>query len=179
MAVPTELATWEPTWTREADQARSCLLWAAEGRIQTVEHVGATAIAGSPARPMIDLVGVLATDTNHLEVLPYILGLNYQPATFPYASRDRTAVYFEKERGGDVMHTLQLVKPDSSVLTNAVLAREWFRAHLDEAQRFVTLKMTLFARYGCNQGAYADGKHVFLTHVLEQAASAARDASSL
>ena len=64
---------WPELSTREAARIRSIL----ESRALSIEHVGSTPVPGLPAKPVIDLLLVVANSANEAAYVPHLEAAGY------------------------------------------------------------------------------------------------------
>jgi GrpB-like predicted nucleotidyltransferase (UPF0157 family) len=134
-----------------------------------VEHVGSTAIAGLPAKPVLDLqVAVPDIDDEQayrpaLEALGLILRARESDHRFfrPPADQPRT------------VH-VHVCQRDSTWERDHLLFRDYLRAHPDKAHDYAALKRQLAETVGDDRNAYTAGKTAFIERTLRDADAWAR-----
>jgi GrpB-like predicted nucleotidyltransferase (UPF0157 family) len=134
-----------------------------------VEHVGSTAIAGLPAKPVLDLqVAVPDIDDEQayrpaLEALGLILRAREPDHRFfrPPADQPRT------------VH-VHVCQRDSIWERDHLLFRDYLRAHSDKAHDYAALKRQLAETVGDDRNAYTAGKTAFIEQTLRNADAWAR-----
>jgi GrpB-like predicted nucleotidyltransferase (UPF0157 family) len=151
---------WPQLFRREADSIRTAL----GDSVLQIEHVGSTSVPGLAAKPIIDIVLVVADSADEdayvpaLEVVGYVLRI----------------------REPDVDEHRMLKRPDGSVhlhvfsegcdeIERMVLFRDWLRRDESDRERYERTKRELAGRnwkYGQN---YADAKTGVVEGILERA----------
>jgi GrpB-like predicted nucleotidyltransferase (UPF0157 family) len=129
-----------------------------------IEHVGSTAVAGLPAKPVLDLqVAVPDIDDERayrpgLEALGLILRAHEPNHRFfrPPADQPRT------------VH-VHVCQRDSAWEQEQLLFRDYLRAHPPSAHDYAALKRRLAATVGDDRLAYTDGKAAFIEQTLRDA----------
>jgi GrpB-like predicted nucleotidyltransferase (UPF0157 family) len=148
---------WPAFFAEEAARVLAVLGFRCVG----VEHIGSTAVAGLPARPVIDLLVALrgpltSRDSRALRHLGY---------AHLRARRDGRLVF---RKGAPRTHSLHVAELGSDGWQAALRFRDYLRARPEEAARYGRLKFEL-ARLR-NPGAYSTGKAAFIVAALRQAA---------
>ncbi|SDJ88246.1 GrpB domain, predicted nucleotidyltransferase, UPF0157 family [Halovenus aranensis] len=153
---------WARLFEREADRLRSVLT---DG-VVTIEHVGSTAIAGVPAKPIIDIlvvaetVGDRETWSRDLDALGY----TFRPND---AVEDRH--FFAKGPEDDRTHYLSITEAGSKTHTEQLAFRDYLREHPREARRYARVKAELAERFAEDRATYTESKSGFVRAILEQA----------
>jgi GrpB-like predicted nucleotidyltransferase (UPF0157 family) len=155
------LVEYDPRWPELFAEEAARVLAVLGSRCVAIEHIGSTAVAGLPAKPVIDLLvalrGPLASrDSSALRHLGY---------THLRARRDRRLVF---RKGAPRTHSLHVSDLGSDYWQAALLFRDYLRARPEEAARYGRVKLKL-ARMR-NPGAYSAGKATFIVAALRRAA---------
>ena len=134
-----------------------------------LEHFGSTAIPGTSAKPIIDiliavrsLADARRSYVGALEALGYVYWADnprndrmfFVKGMPPYGAR-RTHHVHVTERDGEMWQRLAF--------------RDYLRAHPDEARRYESLKRQLAARHATDREAYTDAKTDYVDSVLRKA----------
>jgi len=159
--------THNPQWRQEFEQARSLILWATEGWVGDVQHIGSTALADGVAQPVIDLLAGLRDLRGLNEAAGLIEGLNYVRVASPDWSDDELTALLHKPRTGAPTHTVLLVRQSGPTWQRALAIRNWLAQHPQDWQQFQALKRAHFTA-GCDAlERYTTAKDQFF-HALEQ-----------
>lgn len=137
---PLRLMTHNRQWEQDFLQAKSMLLWATEGWLHAVEHIGSTSLTGSIAQPVIDMLGGLPDLQGLNQATELIEGLNYQRVASPDWCADELTALLRKPRVGLETHTILLVKQHGRAWQRALAIRDWLASHLHDLQCFQNLK---------------------------------------
>lgn len=143
---------------------RSCLHDAAQGRFARVEHIGATAVEGQPARPVIDLLAVVGEALTLDEVEWCVTGLNYREVD-SVALGDGVR-RFVRPRHGAATHQLFLALAGEPFIERALAFRDWLRRNPTDAARYAELKRYAAPLFARDEAAYEQAKQGFFGHVL-------------
>ncbi len=161
MHAPHRLMAYNRQWPQEFEQSRSMLLWASEGWIQDIQHIGGTALPGSVAQPVIDMLAGMSEIHGLNEAAELIEGLNYTRVPSPDWCADELTAHLQKPRAGLVTHTVLLVRQGGAVWRQGVAVREQLRWNIGDRQRLETIKREHFID-GCHAHVnYAAAKHNF------------------
>jgi GrpB-like predicted nucleotidyltransferase (UPF0157 family) len=127
-----------------------------------IEHVGSTAIPGLPAKPVIDIVVVLADLERAPRCLPALERLGYEYKGGNHQLRQHYLV-----KGLPPKFTLYLVEPENQELAARIRFRDYLIEHAEAAQAYAGLKTRLAREHAADLKAYQDGKASFVQQVLE------------
>jgi GrpB-like predicted nucleotidyltransferase (UPF0157 family) len=159
---------YDPAWPARFELERRALQsaigeWAPGG----IHHVGSTAVPGTAAKPIIDiLVGVLDLQTSRpcIELLGP-LGYLYAP----YRSAEMH--WLCKPHPSRRTHHLHLVPSDSARFRDELLFRDELRARRELAERYDALKRRLAREFRRDRERYTQAKAEFILGVLRDARS--------
>lgn len=161
------LMSHNPHWVQEFEQTRSTILWATEGLVTDVCHIGSTAIPGGVAQPVIDLLAGLQDLRELNEAAGLIEGLSYMRVVSPEWCEDELTAMLHKPRAGAPTHTVLLVRQSGRAWQRALAVRDWLTRHPQDWQQFQALKRAHFTA-GCDAWErYTTAKDQFF-HALEQ-----------
>jgi len=163
------IVPYDPDWPRmfrnELMFLRSILPSEIIGRI---EHFGSTAIPGSAAKPIIDvLVEVSSLDETQFQVVPLMEAAGYDyfwrtDESPPYAW------FIKRNASGVRTHHIHMVEADSK-LWERLLFRDYLRLFPGEAKRYEELKISLAGKHSRDRIAYTRGKTDYILSVTESA----------
>lgn len=127
-----------------------------------VEHYGSTAIAGMPAKPVIDLlVEIPSFEAGKKEAIPRLNGQEWE--YWWYSGH----MMFIRREGflGRRTHHLHLA-PRGHEVWRGLAFREYLRGHADAARRYTELKRRLAAQHRCDREEYTRAKTAFVMEIL-------------
>lgn len=163
------LVPYDPAW-RDLFLAEAARLRAALGdRLLAVDHVGSTSIPGMDAKPVLDMMGAVASLAEAERLAPLVEALGYELRPDPEIPERR---FFVRGRTTRRTHHFSLVEPTSAYWRDTLLFRDWLRAHPEAAEEYRALKHDLAVRYARDRQAYTSGKGAFVQAVLERARAA-------
>ena len=164
---PIHLAEPDPTWPalfeREADGIRAALGPAA----LTIEHAGSTSVPGLAAKPVIDIVLVVADSSDEAA---YIAPLE----AAGYMLRIREPDWHEHRmlKGPNANINLHVFSDGCPEIDRMPRFRDWLRDHADDRERYEALKRELAARDWPDVEDYADAKTEVVEEILARASAA-------
>jgi GrpB-like predicted nucleotidyltransferase (UPF0157 family) len=158
-------ATWATAFEREA----SALLEALSDLSIELHHIGSTAIPGIVAKPVIDMLGIVAA-LEPLDVRAHRLGVLGYEALGEFGIPGRR--YFRKNAPDGVRtHQLHAFAAGSPEIQRHLDFRDYLRAFPTEAAAYGALKQGLVRRCGSDTDAYGKGKTEFIRGVERRAAA--------
>jgi GrpB-like predicted nucleotidyltransferase (UPF0157 family) len=167
MAHPLRLMTHNPNWRQEFEQSRSLILWATEGWVKEVQHIGSTALQDGIAQPVIDLLAGLPDLQGLNQAAELIEGLNYTRVAAPEWCGEELTAELCKPRVGAATHRVLLVRLGGAAWRRALAVRDWLSGHPHDWQQFQALKRAHFTA-GCDAWErYTTAKDQYF-HSLEQ-----------
>jgi GrpB-like predicted nucleotidyltransferase (UPF0157 family) len=153
---------WSELFALEASRIRAVC----EGIVTTIEHVGSTAIAGMPAKPILDIMPGLDSTQDGLKTIEPLKQLGYDyfgdngiPGRFFFrlTVQQRTVVHVHMfEIGAEDWH-------------RHLIFRDYLRANPVVATQYAELKKELAVRFRNDREAYTNGKSVFINAVVQKA----------
>jgi GrpB-like predicted nucleotidyltransferase (UPF0157 family) len=167
MADPIILVDYDPHWPAEFERLRDRAA-ATVGEITVaIEHIGSTAVPGLAAKPVIDLVVVVAPHDvplaiARLEAIGYACLGN-----LGVEGRDAFRVPAGEER-----HHLYVSPTDSEELHDQIAFRDALRGSPALAADYEALKLELAERFRDDREAYTEAKTEFVTRAPRSSAPA-------
>ena len=168
MVEPVFVVPYDPRWPSLFALERSRVEAALGAWVETVEHVGSTAVPGLDAKPVIDLlVGVRdVRNAGHCIRPLEEIGYSYW-AENPNPDR-MLFVKFAADRTSRI-HNLHVVEVEGDLWNDRLLFRDHLRAHPEAADEYVRLKHVLAERFRDDREAYTRAKTDFVLATLERA----------
>jgi GrpB-like predicted nucleotidyltransferase (UPF0157 family) len=161
-----ELELYDPTWREAYETEVERLRGLVGGRVRSFEHVGSTAVEGLPAKPVIDLLAVVA-DLEESDDLVAVLQSNGYEHRPNDDVPDR--VFLAKGPRENRTHYLSLVKRGSDCYREQVAFRDYLRDNPTVAETYAARKRELAAESPDDRESYTAGKSAFVERVLEAA----------
>jgi GrpB-like predicted nucleotidyltransferase (UPF0157 family) len=161
---PIHLAEYDTDWAvlyeREAARVRGIL----GDRVLLLEHVGSTSVPGLPAKPIIDMLLVVADSADESAYVPAMEAAGY-------AVRIREPDWHEHRlfKGPDTDINLHTFSEGSTEIARMIAFRDRLRTHDDERERYLATKRELAARHWVYVQDYADAKGEVVESIIERA----------
>jgi GrpB-like predicted nucleotidyltransferase (UPF0157 family) len=158
------LAPYDPAWpslfTQLAQQIREAL----GDAILLLEHVGSTSVPGLSAKPIIDMVLVVADSRDESS---YVKPLEDKG----YTLRIREPDWYEHRllKPPEVQGNLHVFSDGCEEIERMVLFRNWLRKHVDDRLLYEETKRDLAARTWKYTQNYADVKAAVVQEILARA----------
>lgn len=160
------LSDYNAAWA-QLFQAEAAQLHAAIGRyVLDIQHVGSTAIAGIPAKPIIDIAVAVADFAEATRCIEPVVALGY---TYRGEQGIPRRHYFVKRAGASSTFHLHMNESKSADWRQQIAFRDHLRQHPAVAQEYAALKLRLAAQFPTDRVAYTEGKSAFISQVLMQA----------
>lgn len=164
----------DPTWAAQAARSLARVRRVVGGR-GTAEHIGSTAVPGLPAKDVLDLMVVVAdlptADTVAAELRE--VGLVRPPGDWWDVLADGSHRPKAFAANADPLRAVNchVRTQDAPNVAEALLLRDWLRAHADRAAAYATAKRRLAALPHASIDDYADSKGEFIREELAAARS--------
>lgn len=161
---PITLVEYDPRWPelfeREADRVRSIL----GHKALRVEHVGSTSVPGLCAKPIIDMLLVVADSADELS---YVLALE----DGGYMLRIREPEWFEHRlfKGPDIDINLHVFSAGTSEIERMLRFRDWLRTNDTDRDKYARAKRSLAQRVWRHVQHYADAKTSIIQEIMNRA----------
>jgi len=168
-----EIVPYDPRWrllfAREQSHLIASLPSDLVGRI---EHVGSTAVPGLAAKPIVDmLVEVRDLEASKIRIAPVLEAEGYDYIWRPTYGDDGPpwyAWFIKRDVSGERTHHIHMVEPHFPQW-DAILFRDYLRAHPEVAAEYAALKRDLAASFPHDRVAYTRGKTEFVTRITDLA----------
>jgi GrpB-like predicted nucleotidyltransferase (UPF0157 family) len=158
---------YDPAWPQQFAQ-ESSKIWAALGeRALLLEHVGSTSVPGLAAKPILDILLVIADSADEASYVPTLEQAGY-------TLRIREPNWFEHRvlKGVEPAVNLHVFSPDCEETKRMLLMRDWLRAHDDDRELYAHTKRDLAQRDWQYVQNYADAKTEVVEGILARARAA-------
>ena len=165
LSAPIRVVEYDPDWPerfrREADRIRAVL----GDRVLQLEHVGSTAVWGLPAKPIIDMLLVLANSADEPAYVPAMEAAGY-------VLRIREPEWNEHRlfKGPDSNINLHVFSSGCLEIARMLAFRDWLRINTSDRDLYARTKLELAQMNWKYVQNYTDAK----TAVVEQIMGRAR-----
>ena len=165
---PVVLVAPDPAWRARYQCEAEALRAALGDELVAVHHVGSTSIDGLWAKPIVDVMPVVAR-------IERVDGLRGALEAAGYAWRGeagipgRRFVVHEAPHGGDNLANVHIFGEAHFEIERHLAFRDHLRAHRDVAEAYVALKRSLAEKYRNQRERYTEEKSTFIEDVLRVA----------
>lgn len=151
---------WPDRFSREAARIRAIL----GDRVLQLEHVGSTAVPGLPAKPIIDMLLVLANSADEPAYLPSI-------ETAGYVLRIREPDWNEHRlfKGPDTNINLHVFSSGCPEIQRMLAFRDWLRISRSDRDLYARTKLALAQKNWKYVQNYADAKTAVVEQIMARA----------
>jgi GrpB-like predicted nucleotidyltransferase (UPF0157 family) len=158
---PIELAEYDPEWPRLYGREEARIRGALGAKALRLEHVGSTSVPRLAAKPIIDIVLVVADTTDEAAYVPALEAAGYVLSI-------REPEWFEHRcfKGPDTNVNLHAFPDGCEEVERMVAFRDWLRAHDDERDLYLAAKRELAQREWKYVQNYADAKSAVVRKIL-------------
>jgi GrpB-like predicted nucleotidyltransferase (UPF0157 family) len=147
------LADYDPVWPEQFAGQERIIRDALGKRALRVEHAGSTAVPGLPAKPIIDIVLVVANSADESTYVPAL-----EAAGYTLRIREPNWEEHRVLKGTDPEVNLHVFSEGSPEIDRMLGFRDWLRAHPEDRDHYAASKRALAARTWKYVQNYADAK---------------------
>jgi GrpB-like predicted nucleotidyltransferase (UPF0157 family) len=161
---PVKIADYDPQWPhlfrRETERIRSIL----GGRALRIEHTGSTAVPSLAAKPIIDILLVVADSANEPDYVPALEHAGYR-------LRIREPEWHEHRmfKGPDTDINLHVFSNGCPEIDRVIAFRDWLREHEDDRKLYAETKRELATKDWADAQQYAEAKTGVIEAILARA----------
>jgi GrpB-like predicted nucleotidyltransferase (UPF0157 family) len=165
------VVAYDPDWTRLFEEEKEHLLACLPSElIRRIEHFGSTAVAGLPAKPIIDmLVEVTDLSETRERIAPLLESQGYDYFWRPSWEDDVPPYYawfIKRGKDGKRTHHIHMVEAHFEHW-DRLFFRDYLREYPGIAQEYATLKLSLSQTYHDDRLAYTKAKTDFIVRVTK------------
>ncbi|MGH3126740.1 MAG: GrpB family protein [Gaiellaceae bacterium] len=156
-----ELAEYDPEWPRLYEREAERIGRVLGPRMLRIEHVGSTSVPGLAAKPLIDIVLVVADTTDEDAYVPPLDAAGY-------VLRIREPDWFEHRlfKRPDTNVNVHTFSEGCEEVDRMVGFRDWLRTHDDDRDLYLAAKRELAQREWKYVQNYADAKSAVVREIL-------------
>lgn len=154
---------WAILFEREADRIHHIL-----GNIAIqIEHVGSTSVPGLCAKPIIDMLLIVADSANEKSYVPALEAAGY-------VLRIREEDWFQHRllKGPDTDINLHVFSQGTSEVERMLRFRDWLRENENDRELYAQTKRTLAKQVWRHVQHYADAKTTVIQDIMNRALAA-------
>ena len=155
-----EVVPYNPLWPTQFESERAALVSELGGILESVHHIGSTAVEGLPAKPIIDMI----LEVQSLESLDQVTS---KLELMGYEAMGELGIpgrrYFRK--GGYYRtHQIHAFKTGDPHVLRHLAFRDYLRCHPDVMHEYGELKLRMAADCYDDIDRYCEGKDAFVKH---------------
>jgi len=168
-----ELVPPDETWPAQAERVAARVAAAAGDQARRVDHIGSTAVPGLAAKDVLDLqvvvhdIGTAGQVADGLAAAGLVRGEGRWWDNALDGTRRDKAIALNADPGRAANCHIRPL--DSPVWREALLLRDWLRAHPDGIQEYAEVKLALARQRLASIDAYAAAKTPFISGTLARA----------
>ncbi len=165
---PIQIVGYDPEWPRLFERESGRIRKALGERVLGLEHVGSTSVPFLPAKPVIDIVLVVADSADEPAYAPALEGAGY-------LLRIREPGWHEHRmfKGPDTDVNLHVFSHGCSEIDRMLTFRDWLRRHAGDRELYAGVKRALAQQNWKFTQNYADAKTAVVEEILSRARGAA------
>lgn len=166
---PITIVPYDHAWAESFEQQRQAVEPALRPwLIGAVEHVGSTAVPGLPAKPIIDMMAMVADYEQARDAIPAMEAIGW---TFVWEDGDHELRRWSFCRPDPAWrtHHLHVVEYVSQLGRDCLAFRDHLRHHPDDAASYAAVKRDLAALHHDDRPAYRAGKAPFIEDIMRRA----------
>ncbi len=161
---PIELFDYDPRWPEQFHAEASAVRAALRENVLKLEHVGSTSVPGLPAKPIIDMLLVVADSADEPAYVPAMEAAGY-------ALRIREPRWYEHRmfRGPRVTINLHVFSRGCVEIERMLAFRDWLRVNQADREYYARTKRELVQKTWKYVQNYADAKTEIVEEILRRA----------
>lgn len=169
LAAPIVLVEYDPQWPQRFQEEAQLIRTVLGQYALLVEHVGSTSIPGLAAKPIVDIVLVVADCGDETGYAPALERIGYQ-------LRIREPGWHEHRmfKGGKNEVNLHVFSTGCPEIDRMLGFRDWLRRNEEDRELYARTKRSLAQEEWKYTQNYADAKTAVIEQILSKAAKAAR-----
>jgi len=158
------IVDYDPEWPRQFTMEAAKIRAALGERALLLEHVGSTSVPGLAAKPILDILLVVADSADESSYVPELERAGY-------VLRIREPEWFQHRvlKGVEPAVNLHVFSPGCEETERMLLMRDWLRTHDDDRALYETTKRELAQRTWKYVQNYADAKTAVVEAILARA----------
>lgn len=161
------LVEYDPAWPGQFEREAARIRTALAERALAVEHCGSTSVPGLAAKPLIDILLVVADSADEPS---YVAAL--EAAGYVLRIRERDWYQHRLFKGPDVDVNLHVLSAGCPEITRMLGFRDWLRRDAADRRRYEQAKRDLAALDWKYVQDYADAKSGVVEEILARALAA-------
>lgn len=168
LAQPIQLAEYDPEWPRLFAREATRLQAILGERVRLLEHIGSTSVPGLAAKPIIDILLVVANSAEEPAYIP-----DLEAAGYVLRVREPNWYQHRLFKGPDTDINLHVFSSGCPEIERVLVFRDWLRSNAADRQLYERTKRELARQEWKYMQNYADAKTAVVEEILARAQAAA------
>ena len=152
---------YDPLWPEAFASERERLVAMLPYSFTCIEHIGSTAIPGMPAKPIIDILAGVASESDTAPLISSPRAFGYVDSV-EIGSKVTDHRWFMRWADGHRTHHLHVVVHGSEMWLERIRLRDILRHNAGLAAQYASLKLQLAGHHTSDREAYTNGKSEFI-----------------
>ncbi|QDT40910.1 dephospho-CoA kinase/protein folding accessory domain-containing protein [Gimesia alba] len=165
-----QICDYDPEWPQRFQEQAQRIREALGAAALSIEHIGSTSVPGLGAKPIVDLLLVVADAADEASYLPQLEEVGYELRVREPDFEEHRMLRTPKR---DVH--IHVFSSEATEIKRLLAFRDRLRTHPEDRQRYEQMKRQLAQRDWSDMNAYADAK----SEVVEQIIRASHVAGNL
>jgi GrpB-like predicted nucleotidyltransferase (UPF0157 family) len=161
------LAEYDPAWPRQFEREAARIRGALAERALAIEHCGSTSVPGLAAKPLLDILLVVANSGEEASYVPSL-----EAAGYLLRIRERDWYEHRLLKGPDVDVNVHVFSVGCPEIARMLCFRDWLRRDAADRRRYEQVKRELAALDWKYVQNYADAKNDVVEEILTRALAA-------
>ena len=155
---------WPELYRQEAEKISKIL----GEQLVAIHHIGSTSVPGLPAKPIIDMLLLVADSADESAYLPAM-----QKAGYTLRIREPDWHQHRMFKGPGTDCNIHVFTVGSEEAQRMLLFRDWLRVHPEDRDLYAAAKRRLAARVWRHVQHYADAKTAVVQQIMQRALASA------
>jgi GrpB-like predicted nucleotidyltransferase (UPF0157 family) len=166
---PIRIVPYDPAWPAHYEVERGRIAAALGARALEIHHVGSTSVPGLAAKPIVDILLVVADCADEPAYLPTLEAAGYVLRVREPAD-DGNPLFTGTEphrvfKGAAIDLNLHVWSAGSTEIERTLAFRDWLRANPDDRELYERTKLALAVQGWANVQQYADAKSAVIAEI--------------
>ena len=161
-----EIAEYSPDWPLVFEREAAAILEACSPWVTEVHHVGSTSVPRLAAKPILDMMPIVAGPVEGHEAVPLMTALGY---LYDGEGGIPGRFYFDKIVDGRTVAHVHMLPEGHPDAWKHLVFRDHLRSHPDAAREYERLKRELASKYRDHRRIYTESKADFISAIIDAA----------
>jgi GrpB-like predicted nucleotidyltransferase (UPF0157 family) len=163
-----QVVPYDPEWPARYEAEAAEIRGVIGDSLLGLEHIGSTSIPGLAAKPIVDIMALVASSDVAESLIPALAELGY-PFNDGRHSKDNSTERHLARKGSPTQFHLSLAYADKGSFWKRQLAfRDYLREHPEDRDRYAALKQALIEQDPTGKNGYIGGKTDLVNEILDK-----------